>query len=108
LKAYKIKSVLPVHAPIVGKFFGCLIEQKTINKDVLLYTLKTLSDFKNLTKSCTRIFIIALSLVDFFRCPPLIIDAGKIYRIIPECRLKLFFKSLSVFTEPRKTLDLIF
>jgi hypothetical protein len=46
-KAYKIKSVPPVHAPMVGKFFACLVKEKTINKDFKFSSLKTLSDFKN-------------------------------------------------------------
>ncbi len=49
-RAFKIKSVLSVHAQMVFKFLVCLVQEK-ITMKFLLASLKTLTNSKNCSES---------------------------------------------------------
>jgi hypothetical protein len=66
LKAYTIKSVLSVHAPLYFTFLVFLVEEKTILK-IVLASMKLFTNFKMCTKSRIRISI-WLPDSDFLQC----------------------------------------
>ncbi len=69
LKAYIIKSVLSVHAPIVFKYQPTQFNRK-INMKFLLVSLKTLTNSKNRSESRIKfLFWLSLALIGrFFQC----------------------------------------
>ncbi len=69
-KAYKIKSVLSLHAQMVFKFLACLVQEKMIYLKFLFVSLKTLTKSKIVPEAASY-FLYRLSLVDFLRCPVL-------------------------------------
>jgi hypothetical protein len=51
LKAYKIKTVLSVHAQMVFNFLVCLVKERRKIMKFLLASLKTLTNSKDCSKS---------------------------------------------------------
>jgi hypothetical protein len=65
-KTYNFKSVLSVHAQMVFKFLACLVQEKN-EYEVLLVSLKTLTDSENCSESRIKfLFRLSFALIGQF------------------------------------------
>jgi hypothetical protein len=78
--AYKIKSVLSLHAPVVSKVFFRSLLKKILNTKILLASMKTLTDTETCAESRHRILPrLTISVIGWFSLRDhLSLDRGKV------------------------------
>jgi len=64
--ALKLKAVLSVHAPMVFKFFCCLVMEKIEVKVLACFYKKPLLTFKILTETLFKMVVAAFSTMRYF------------------------------------------